>query len=458
MRFRNRVVVSVFASLAVLLTPALLFAHARLLRSEPAAMSRLGVPPSVLRLWFSERPELRFSTIDLADSAGTAIPLGSVAVGDSMSLVVPLAKALSAGRYSVAWRTAAADGHSTSGRFTFIVAPAADPVAAPTPPAAPDSNMARPIPPGRRANAPIEPGGPSGFSLPVRWAELVAVMVLIGAVVFRLFVLPGAEFPVHELNEASDRARRLAIAVLMLFLVSSLTRLIAESELMSGVARSTAMMSTIRDTRWGHGWMFAATGGIIAIVGLFVARATRTAWIVAGLGAVAICVGEAMTGHAAAMDRHAPLAVATDVAHFLSAGGWLGGLTCVVLCGLPTLRAFDERNRVLSGARLVRSYHRIAMECVLLTILTAGIAAWLRLGALSDLWTTPYGLALLRKLIVVLVVLAFGLYHWRTAVVRDWANTTAKRFRLSATAELLAGAIVIALTTVLISTALPTSP
>ena len=162
-----------------------------------------------------------------------------------------------------------------------------------------------------------------------------------------------------------------------------------------------------------------------------------------------------MTGHPGAMGRQAPFAVAVDVAHFLSAGGWLGGLTCVLLCGLPALRAPDESVRAAAGCRLVRTYHRTAMECVVLTIVSALIAAWLRFPSMSDLWTTEYGLALLRKIVVVVIVLSFGFFHWRRAVVPDWSAKTPKRFRISATLELLAGAVVIALTAVLISTALP---
>jgi putative copper export protein len=295
------------------------------------------------------------------------------------------------------------------------------------------------------------------FTLPVRWAELVAAMVLVGAVVFRLFVLPAAQWPVHEVADASDRARRLAASVAMLFLAASLTRLVGQSDLAmtESVSRGAAILSTIRYTRWGHGWSFSAAGAVIALTGFFVARTARSAWILAGLGAVAVCVGEAMTGHPGAMGGQAPLAVAVDVAHFLSAGGWLGGLTCVLLCGLPALHALDDGARAAAGGRLVRTYHRTAMECVLLTILTAVIAAFLRFPTMSDLWTTEYGLALLRKIVVVVIVLAFGFFHWRRAVVRDWSAKTPNRFRISATLELLAGAVVIALTAVLISTALP---
>ena len=413
-------------------------------------MSTLTTAPTVIRLWFSETPELRFSSIDLVDSAGAVVPLGPLAIGDSMSVAATIQRPLAAGRYAIAWRTAASDGHSTNGRFTFIVAggDSAKPASSPSEPKTPAT---------RNANAPVAPGTSRPLTLPVRWTELVAAMVLVGAVVFRLFILPAARWPVHEVADASDRARRLAASVAMLFIVASITRLFAESDLAmsEGISRGTAVLSTMRYTRWGHGWTFSAAGAFVALVGLFIARTTRSAWILAGLGAVAVCVGEAMTGHPGAMGRQAPLAVAVDVAHFLSAGGWLGGLACVLLCGLPALRAPDGAARAAAGSRLVRTYHRTAMECVALTILSAFIAAWLRFSTMSDLWTTDYGLALIRKIVVVVIVLAFGFFHWRRAVVRDWSATTPTRFRISATLELLAGAVVLALTAVLISTALP---
>jgi putative copper export protein len=414
-------------------------------------MSTLTTAPTRIQLWFSETPELRFSAIDLVDSTGASLPLGALTVGDSMNVTATLQRPLAAGRYAIAWRTAASDGHSTNGRFTFIVASPADSTNAASSPSEPNRSATR------NANAPIALGVSRPLSLPVRWAELVAVMVLVGAVVFRLFILPAAQWPVHEVADASDRARRLAASVVMLFVVASITRLVGQSDLAmsEGVSRGTAVMSTMRYTRWGHGWTFSAAGALVALVGLFIARTTRSAWILAGLGAVAVCVGEAMTGHPGAMGRQAPMAVAVDVAHFLSAGGWLGGLTCVLLCGLPALHTPDEAARAAAGSRLVRTYHRTAVECVALTIVSACIAAWLRFSSMSDLWTTEYGLALLRKIVVVVIVLAFGFFHWRRAVVRDWSATTPRRFRISATLELLAGAVVLALTAVLISTALP---
>jgi putative copper export protein len=294
--------------------------------------------------------------------------------------------------------------------------------------------------------------------------EFTAAMLIMGAIVFRLFVLPGAQWPVSEVKSASDRARRTAIAAVAVFIAADVVRLFLTSSLLASVVpppataftlRGMAMLSVMRETRWGHGWIFAAVGAIVVLIALLRAGAGPRPWIAAGLGAVAIAVGEAMTGHSGALGAKVPLAVALDVAHILGAAGWLGGLACVVLCGLPVVRRVDEQRRAQYGSQLVRSYHRAAVECVVLTIVTALVAAWLRLPQLDSLWTTPYGLALLRKLVVVVFVLFIGLFHWRTAVLKDWIASTAKRFTLTASFELALGLVVIGLTVVLVSSELP---
>src|SRR4029079_6732038 len=96
-------------------------ARARLVRIAPAGNARFSASPTSLSLWFSERPELRYTSIELVDSAGRVIPHGPITSIDSMGVTAPIAATLAPGRYSVAWRTAAADAHGTSGRFAFVV-------------------------------------------------------------------------------------------------------------------------------------------------------------------------------------------------------------------------------------------------------------------------------------------------------------------------------------------------
>jgi methionine-rich copper-binding protein CopC/putative copper export protein len=454
---RRRLVATALASLALLGTPLLLYAHARLVRSSPAENAQLDAPPSSLTLWFSEQPELRFTSIRLVDSAGISISVGAAAklTGDASAVTIPVATQLGRGRYTVIWRTAAADGHPTSGRYSFTVlnAAAIPQADAPTAPPAQPTPTQSPLP---GANSPVQVAPTATFSTAVRWAELVSVITMIGAIIFRLVVLPGSQWSDALSAEAAERARRLAQAALTLFIIATLMRVIAESSLIPPEVggRLTAVLSVIRDTRWGRSWSVGAAGGIVVLIGLVSARTAIAGWFIAAVGIVAVCTGDALTGHSGT-SPHLALAVATDITHYLGAGGWIGGLVAVLLSGLPSLRTIGEAERPVAGCQIVRAYHGAAIECVALVIVSAIVAAWLRLSSLGQLRTTPYGGLLFLKIMLVCVILLFGWYHWRRVVAPEWNADTKFRFQRTATIELIVGAIVLAVTAVLISTPLP---
>jgi len=434
------------AATLVLATPAVLFAHARLVRSSPAANAVLDSAPATLGLWFSERPEPRFTAIQLLDSAGSAIPLGPLKSVEQNGLTLAIARPLTPGRYSVVWRTAASDGHATNGNFSFRIAAARGAPATQAP-----SVMVTPVAPSPQAGASQAASTPA----PIRWAEFIALLLLIGAAVFRLAVLPEAALPDDASLDVAARTRRVAFAAIALFVVTTVARVALQSQLVAGSSSPlAAVMTVITDTRWGHGWLTGALGAVLALLGLFGAARSPRALFVVALGAVLICVSEALTGHAAAQ-RHTALAIATDVTHVLGAGAWIGALFIMVGIGLPALGRINPADAPRAGSSLTRAYHTAAVDGVILVVLSGVIAAFLRLPAFNALWTTDYGSWLFRKLVFVLIALAFGAYHWRRVVTPEWTEDTRRRFGRSAFAELVVGVVIIALTSMLVSTSLP---
>jgi copper transport protein len=440
-------IAAISAAVMVLATPALLFAHAHLVRSSPAANAVVDSAPTTLGLWFSERPEPRFTTIQLLDSAGQAIPLGAPTSVAQNGLTLAITQPLMPGRYSVVWRTAASDGHATNGNFSFRVAAARGaPATAPAP-----SVTITPV-------APVAPMGMSQAAstpAPIRWAEFIALLVLIGAAVFRLAVLPESALSDDASLDVASRTRRVAFAAVALFAVTTVARVALQSQLVAGSSSPVAaVMTVITDTRWGHGWLTGAIGAVIALLGLFGAARSTRGWFVVALAAVLICVSEALTGHAAAL-RHPALSIATDVTHVLGAGAWIGTLFLMVGVGLPALGRMNPADAPRVGSSLTRAYHTAAVDGVILVVLSGVIAAFLRLPAFNALWTTDYGSWLFRKLIFVLIALAFGAYHWRRVVTPEWTDDTRRRFGRSASAELVVGVVIVALTSMLVSTSLP---
>lgn len=106
-------------TLAVL--PALAFAHTHLTRSLPADRSRVSAPQR-FELHFSGMTKLTALTL----LQGTQVPIRLVPLPEkpASDFVVPAPK-LAPGNYVVEWRAVGDDGHVMSGKFSFVVDPAA---------------------------------------------------------------------------------------------------------------------------------------------------------------------------------------------------------------------------------------------------------------------------------------------------------------------------------------------
>lgn len=107
---------------ALALAPQEAEAHARLVRSDPPAGTRLARPPAVVRLWFSEPVERAFAKAWITDSAGKKYDKLAKNVTDAKMLQVDL-PAIPPGTYTVRFRVLSVDGHVVEGTFVFTVNP-----------------------------------------------------------------------------------------------------------------------------------------------------------------------------------------------------------------------------------------------------------------------------------------------------------------------------------------------
>ncbi len=92
-------------------------------RRPTPAVGATVASPNEIRLFFSEGVEPRFSGVTLTAANGSTAPLGSPrAEGAGRDiLVVPVAKPLSPGVYTVHWHAVSVDTHRTQGTFQFTV-------------------------------------------------------------------------------------------------------------------------------------------------------------------------------------------------------------------------------------------------------------------------------------------------------------------------------------------------
>jgi methionine-rich copper-binding protein CopC len=120
-----RILIQIFAALAVVAGAATAAqAHAHLDHATPAVGSTVSPAPKEVVLWFSEKLEPAFSTVEVRDGKGVAVQAGKSHVDPKQStqIRVPL-KHLSPGTYKVLWRVLSVDTHRTQGSFSFTVGP-----------------------------------------------------------------------------------------------------------------------------------------------------------------------------------------------------------------------------------------------------------------------------------------------------------------------------------------------
>ena len=110
------------AAAALVLAPALTFAHGKLESATPSAGSIVDASPESLRLTFNEDLESSFSTIKVVDASGAPATREKAKVDSANPRVLAVAvPKLASGSYTVQWAVMTHDAHKTKGTYMFAV-------------------------------------------------------------------------------------------------------------------------------------------------------------------------------------------------------------------------------------------------------------------------------------------------------------------------------------------------
>jgi copper transport protein len=346
-------------------TPA--FAHAALVRAEPADGAVLAQPPPSLKLIFNE--PVSPLVMRIIGPAGELMAPASVSTQDRVVTIVP--PRLPQGTSVLSWRVVSADGHPIGGSLLFAVG---------------------------AASAVGTPGGidtDPALKLAIWAGKLVLYLGLfigIGGAAFRALVAQGPPLPMS--------ARRAIAAVIGAGLVAAvaLVALQGLDALALPLAQVWQPQVLVAGLRTAFG-LTAAVSVVALLLGLAAMRVPSQSPV--KLFALAALAG---TGAALAVSGHAGTAeprVITEPSVFLHAVAvafWIGALLPL----LVLVRAAPQ------GDASLRRFSR-AIPLALVALAASGLyLAFVQLDRLDALWTTDYGRVLSAKLGLILALLALA--------------------------------------------------
>ena len=184
---------------------------------------------------------------------------------------------------------------------------------------------------------------------------------------------------------------------------------------------------------------------LLALIGFVLVRSSPAAgWMLATIGILVAVLMPLYTGR---------LGGKVNAIHLLAASTWLGTLLVLAIVGIRgVIRAGPPGlTRAELVCDLVNSFSPLALTAATIVALTGLTTAWLHLKRVSSLWTTSYGITLVVKLILVACVVAMGAWNWRRVRPTLGESGSEETIRRSATVELTFGALVLLVTSVLVS-------
>lgn len=211
-------------------------------------------------------------------------------------------------------------------------------------------------------------------------------------------------------------------------------------------------LSTVQVVTTDLGTALSLIFALLTLAGLLLAwTGLRAGWPTAAIGIVGVAFQPAFLAKWISL---------VNPIHRLAAGLWIGTLFVLVIAGLvPLLRHEELRDRRGAiAADMVNRFSPLALSMGGVVVVFGAITAWRHLPVISDLWTTPYGYALIAKLTLVAIVFGLGAFNWRRQRPTLGSESAAISLKRSARHELTIAALVLVVTAILVSLPSPPKP
>lgn len=390
---------------------------------------------------FNESLQTAFYDIKITGPDGNQADDGNVQIDVDRPHILEtgLQTGLGNGTYAVNWKAVSADGHPIQGAYVFHIGePSGSPAGL--------SDL---------TSGSGSTGGPLKWIVSLTdWIQYLGLSVILGTLAFLLLRIAPTSMT-REPMDVPGSYRMLWIsyaAASFAALISLPLNTLYESGVALGELSWGLIGSALKLTSFGQIWMLQILIVMLLAVTILSGydrdRSIR-ARIWSSYGSLVLVLGwlftHAMTGHPAAADQRA-LAIAMDFIHLIGAAFWIGALTAMAICLPPLADKLPSKVRGEVYWTAIRRFTAWGIGAVAALVATGIYSSLIILPApvLTSLFTTAYGLVLIGKIVLLIVMVLFAWRHARLA-----RAATGSRLSGSLKAELATGAVILALAAVL---------
>ncbi len=260
------------------------------------------------------------------------------------------------------------------------------------------------------------------------WLELVSLAFCVGVIVCRLWVFTPAtqtEFR-YQGNFVSGMWTLFCFGIAV-SIVGSIVELLVRTEEITGQpfpAFSPVLPTVLFRTHYGRVWLVRIGALILLAMSKTLTRYrdSRTFLTFMLLLGLIVSLTASASGHASdAGDFSIPEIM--DWLHLLAACFWGGGLIVLSVSVLPNIIGREEPSAPLI-ARVASRFSAMAGIAVGMTAVTAVYNLWYYVRIPEALWKTPYGGAVMAKIILFFVLINLGAFNRYVSVplLQEWAG------------------------------------
>lgn len=373
------------------------WAHAVPVESEPRPNQVLDASPTEVLIEFNEPVVPNLSQIRLLSQAGERIDTSLVTPVDSENRILKIdLPELKEGAYLVSWQVlSSVDGHTTNGTFSFGVGDTIISAAAAE----------------TTISAQISP-----FSTNARWLFLLGLSLLTGLFVFRIFIWNPvlaevdleAEEEAVDLQTARSGVRLAHIGILLLFI--SLGLILYDQHRAYSLFEANNL-ATWLGTQFGLVWLIrlllvaVSHLNLSAFININNGRHQLKGWewwagFILTLG---LTLSNAMVSHSAALSDMTLQSILIDWGHVIAGTFWVGGLIYFAVAVWQS-RHLQAEVRSWLTLSLILNFSALAAISVGILTATGTYLAWQHIGSWTLLVGTAYGLVLVYKIGLALLV------------------------------------------------------